>query len=106
MPGESLEMFANGLGNVTEVVAPGIAAPWERLAQTFNSPSVVVDGVEIQASFSGLAGETAMFQMNAQFPPTIPLGTAVPLFVKLVLADGTILKSNAVTVAIATAPGP
>jgi uncharacterized protein (TIGR03437 family) len=62
---------------------------------------MVVGGVEIDPIFSGLApGSVGLYQVNAQLPPEVPVGMAVPMMINVVLPDGTVLESNAVTVAV------
>ena len=99
--GEYISIFANGLGEVIDGVAAGTPAPEERLVLLKNKIKVVLGGIEIDPVFAGLApGTVGLFQVNAQLPQGIPVGPGVPLYLKVILADGTVVSSNAVTLAI------
>ena len=101
VPGEYLTIYATGLGELTESLDSGAPAPVDRLVLVKNRVSVVIGGVEIDPSFAGLAPGTAgLFQVNAQLPRYVPIGQAVPLYIKVILSDGNIISSNTVTVAI------
>ena len=100
--GEYLTIYATGLGDVVDGVPAGTPAPLDRSILLNNNISVVVGGVEIEPAFAGLAPGTAgLFQVNAQLPDSVPAGPAVPMYIKVTLADGTVVESNKVTVAIA-----
>jgi uncharacterized protein (TIGR03437 family) len=101
VPGEYLTIYATGLGEVSEPLDSGALAPVDRLVLVKNRVSVVIGGVEIDPSFAGLAPGTAgLFQVNAQLPRYVPIGQAVPLYLKVILSDGNTISSNTVTVAI------
>lgn len=104
--GEYLTIYASGLGEVVDGVPAGNPAPLDRTVPLNNPIKVVVGDVEIDSSFAGLAPGTAgLFQVNAQLSAQVPTGAAVPLYLKMTLEDGTILKSNTVTVAVTDAIG-
>jgi hypothetical protein len=46
------------------------------------------------------ASFVALNQVVVLLPQTVPTGDSVPMFVKVVLTDGSIIRSNTVTVAI------
>ena len=105
--GEYISIFANGLGEVINGVAAGASAPEDRLVLLKNKIKVVLGGIEIDPSFAGLApGTVGLFQVNAQLPPEVPVGLGVPLYLKLILADGSVVSSNTVTVAISSSGDP
>jgi uncharacterized protein (TIGR03437 family) len=98
---EILSIFATGLGQTLDSVPQGTAAPQDRLVRLTNTIKVVVGGVEIDPLFSGLApGAVGLYQVNAKLPPEVPTGAAVPMAVQVILPDGMVVESNAVTVAI------
>lgn len=105
MPGEYLEIFANGLGSVSATVAPESPAPTDQVVSLVNTASLTIGGIAAPAAFAGLApGEVATFQVNVQIPANVPAGPAVPVSISMILPDGTAVTSNTVTVAIASMP--
>jgi uncharacterized protein (TIGR03437 family) len=101
-PGEYLEIYANGLGATSETPAPGKPAPLDRLIRVAGSVTVVFgDGLRAPVTFAGLTpGSVGLFQVNVQVPSGTSFGDAVPLYLELAREDGTILRSNTVTIAI------
>jgi uncharacterized protein (TIGR03437 family) len=86
---------------VVDGVAAGTAAPMNRPVQTKSQIKLVLGGIEVDPEFAGLAaGTVGLYQINAKVPGEAPAGSAVPLYLKMTLADGTILQSNTVTMAI------
>jgi len=107
VPGEYISIFANGLGEVIGGVAAGAPAPDDRLVLLKNKIEVVLGGIEIDPAFAGLApGTVGLFQVNAQLPPDVPVGLGVPLYLKVILADGSVVSSNTVTMAVSSAHDP
>ena len=99
--GEFVTIYANGLGEVVDGVPTGTPALLDRLAPLRNKVSVVVGGIAIEPAFAGLApGTTGLFQVNAQLAQGVPIGPAIPLYIKVTLADGTTFASNTVSMAI------
>jgi uncharacterized protein (TIGR03437 family) len=99
--GEILSIFATGLGQTLDNVPTGNASPQDRLVRLSNTTKVEIGGLEIDPLFSGLApGTVGLYQVNAKLPPEVAAGPAVPTVVRVVLQDGTVVESNAVTVAI------
>jgi len=99
--GEFVTIYASGLGEVMDDVPVGTAAPSDRLVLLKNKVRLVVGGMEVEPAFAGLAPGTAgLFQVNAQLPPNTPTGLALPLYVKVILPDGTTFASNTVSTAI------
>ena len=77
------------------------AAPLNRTVPTKIKVKVVLGDVEIDPEFAGLApGTVGLYQVNAQVPSVMPAGSAIPLYLKMTLPDGTVVLSNTVTVAI------
>lgn len=73
--GQQIQLFANGLGAVTNQPASGDPAPASPLAQT-KSPAVVTIGTQqANVSFSGLApGFAGLYQINATVPAGLTPG--------------------------------
>jgi len=99
--GEYLSMYANGLGPLQEDLPLGTPAPLDHAVETKDQVIVVIGEVELPASFAGLApGATGVYQVNVRLSPDVPSGNAVPFYLRVVLSDGTVVKSNTATVAI------
>lgn len=97
-----IEIFATGLGAVSNQPASGAAGPSGPLAETTTTPTVTIGGVSSPVSFSGLApGLTGVYQVNALVPAGAPAGNAVPVVLSI---GGSV--SNTVTLAIASAAPP
>jgi uncharacterized protein (TIGR03437 family) len=101
LPGENLIIHASGLGEVVDGVSAGTAAPSDKPIPTQNQVKLVLGGVEIDPTFAGLTpGTVGLYQVNARLPDDAQAGSAVPLYLKVILSDGTIIQSNTVTMAI------
>jgi uncharacterized protein (TIGR03437 family) len=82
----------------------GEVAPLDRKILLQNSLKVVINGVEIDPIFAGLApGTVGLYQVDVKIPANAPIDSAVPLSLKVRLADGTEILSNPATVAIGAA---
>jgi len=102
--GEYVTIHSSGLGEVVDGVNAGTAAPSNRLVPTQNKIKLVLGDVEIDPEFAGLApGTVGLYQVLAQVPSEAPVGADVPLYLKITLPDGTTIRSNSVTVAVAEA---
>ncbi len=94
--GDWLEIFAAGLGPVSNPPATGDPSPASPLSRTQSTPAVLVGGVAAPVAFSGLApGFVGLYQVNAQVPEGAASGEAVSLSLTI---GG--IESNVVTVAI------
>jgi uncharacterized protein (TIGR03437 family) len=70
--GETLVIYATGLGPVTPVATTGAFAPSTILSTTINTPTVTIDGTSLHVVFSGLTpGFVGLYQIDAQVPPTL-----------------------------------
>lgn len=100
-PGAYLQIYATGMGAVTNRPPSGHPAPVSTLSWTTTMPVVAVGGIAAPALFSGLV-PTAIgyYQINFQVPAGTPLGDAVP--VTMSMAG---IPSNTVTIAL-KAPTP
>ena len=73
--GQVVELFANGLGPVTNQPATGEPAPSGTLAKTQATPTVKIGGADATVEFSGLApGFAGLYQLNVVVPPGINAG--------------------------------
>ena len=94
--GEYIEIYATGLGDVSNRTALGAASSGEPLARTLASPTVTIGGVTAEVTFAGLApGYAGLYQINARIPEGAPTGVDVPI----VLTIGGI-ASNTATIAV------
>jgi uncharacterized protein (TIGR03437 family) len=100
-PGDHVRIYASGLGTVNLHLAPGEAAPMDRLAVLDNRATILLGGLELKPAFAGLApGTVGVFQIDLQIPPHAAIGPEIPLSIRLELADGTELLSNLASLAI------
>ena len=73
--GQTIQLFANGLGAVSNTPATGDAAPSAPLSQTTTTPTVTIGGAPGLVSFSGLApGFAGLYQVNVVVPSSIAAG--------------------------------
>jgi uncharacterized protein (TIGR03437 family) len=99
---EFLTIYASGLGEAIEPVSLGTPALLAPFALARNTVRVVIGDVEINPSFAGLApGTVGLFQLNVPLSEAVPAGPAVPMYVRVILPDGSVIESNRVTIAIA-----
>jgi uncharacterized protein (TIGR03437 family) len=62
---------------------------------------VFLGGVEVSPDFAGLApGAIGLYQIDVPVTAAVPSGPNVPLRVEVTRADGSVVTSNEVTVAI------
>jgi len=82
-----IQLYANGLGPVTNQPPDGVAATASPLSQTPTTPVVTIGGAAVPASdvaFSGLApGFPALYQINVKVPATAQTGNAVPITLQI-----------------------
>lgn len=100
--GGAISIYATGLGPVQIDLPAGQAASLQKLNPTKLPVSVLIGGINAKVGFAGLApGFTGLYQVNATIPESAPTGDAISLEIDVQLPDGTVVKSNSVTVAIA-----
>jgi uncharacterized protein (TIGR03437 family) len=91
-----IDIFATGLGPVTNQPASGAPAPSVPLAWTTANVTVTIGGAPATVSFAGLApGWVGLYQVNVQVPANAPVGDAVPVSLSVGGA-----ASNQVTMAV------
>ncbi|MBI2817904.1 MAG: TIGR03118 family protein [Acidobacteria bacterium] len=99
-PGETIVIYATGLGQVTPAVPTGALPAGQ--TTTVTTPTVTIDGINAQVVFSGLAGCcVGLNQINVVVPQNVRAGTNA----NLVLSIGG-KQSNTVTLAIGATAGP
>jgi uncharacterized protein (TIGR03437 family) len=100
-PGDTLVIYANGLGAVDRVVAPGEPAAASPLSRVLATVRVKVGEVFVPVTFAGLAPDLAgVYQVNVALSEVVPLGPEVPVTLEIQRPDGVILQSNVVTISI------
>lgn len=73
--GQVVQLYANGLGPVSNQPATGDPAPASPFAKTTTTPIVTIGGQSASVSFSGLApGFAGLYQINATVPANIATG--------------------------------
>ena len=94
-PGDTIIVYATGLGAVTPSVADG-AASLDALRQTLTQPVVLVGGLAAQVQFSGLSPQfVGVNQLNIVVP-NVPSGNNVPIQIQV----GGITSPNTITIAV------
>lgn len=95
--GDVLEIYATGLGAVSEAPEAGAAAPTDRLAPMMAQPVVRLDNLPQEVLFAGLApGLVGVYQVNVRVGKEVSAGDAVALVLEIAGA-----RSNTVTIAVA-----
>ena len=73
--GETISLYATGLGAVTVDLPLGAAGPAAPTATTAASPQILLGGAPLTVIFSGLApGYVGLYQVNASVPSASPQG--------------------------------
>jgi uncharacterized protein (TIGR03437 family) len=96
--GEAIEIYATGLGAVSNPPALGYAAAASPLSRTAGETIVEIGSSRAEVLYSGLApGLPGVYQINALVPLDAPTGDRAPLTIR-VNPQG--VRSNPVTIAI------
>jgi uncharacterized protein (TIGR03437 family) len=94
-PGETVVVYATGVGPLDTPQATGYAAPGDRFVSTVSTPVVTIAGQAGAVYFSGLSpGYVGLYQINVTLPASLPSGTQ-----QLVVTSNGI-ASNSVSIAI------
>jgi uncharacterized protein (TIGR03437 family) len=95
---EIIEIYATGLGAVSNPPPAGAGASAENPSRTAGSTILMIGSVRAEVLYSGLApGLAGVYQVNARIPDNAPAGDRVPVMIQ-VNEKG--LRSNAATIAI------
>jgi len=81
--GETLILWATGLGAVSPSVPTGQPPGAGVVAVTRTNPTVTVGGASGTVLFSGLSGFAGLYQVNVQMPSQVAAGTATPLVLSI-----------------------
>lgn len=74
--GNTIVLYANGLGPVSNTPASGDPAAASPLSKTTTTPVVMIGGQQAQVTFSGLVpGLPGLYQMNVVVPSATPTGS-------------------------------
>ena len=96
--GEAIEIYATGLGAVTNPPPGGEAARSDPLSRTIQQVVVTIGGARAEVLFSGLTpGFTGLYQVNARVSQSAPVGDDVPVLLRM---GETGPPSNTVTMAV------
>ena len=78
--GDTIVIYATGLGATVPPVPTGFAGPAAPLAMAAIVPDVTLGGVTLPLYYAGLApGEVGVYQINALVPGWAPVGMQLPL---------------------------
>ena len=81
-PGDSIVIWATGLGRTTPSIDSGMPAPSDPLPYAVIQPTVLIGGVALDILYAGLVpGSVGLYQINATVPRSVPLGLSMPLLV-------------------------
>jgi len=82
--GDTIVIYAVGLGRTSPQIEAGAPAPYEPLAWADITPVVEIGGMEIPVLYGGLTpGEVGVYQINAKLPTWgVPTGMSVPLRIR------------------------
>ena len=107
--GESISIYADGLGSLSETLPAGAPAPLDRPILGKAPVKVVIgdSALVLTPSFVGLTpGAVSLFVVSVRLTDDVPTGSSVPLSLNVTLSDGTVVSSNTVKIAIANADVP
>jgi uncharacterized protein (TIGR03437 family) len=78
--GDTLTIYATGLGRTSPSVETGVPAPSEPLAVAVISPQVTIGGAPANVQYAGLTpGQVGVYQINVRVSDRTPLGLSIPL---------------------------
>ena len=82
--GDTLTIYATGLGRTVPAIEAGAPGPYAPLAWAEISPIVDIGGMEIAVSYAGLTpGMAGVYQINVNVPTWgVPTGMSVPLTIR------------------------
>ncbi|MCX6626214.1 MAG: hypothetical protein NTW28_01105, partial [Candidatus Solibacter sp.] len=81
-PGDSIVIWATGLGRTNPAIDAGMPAPSDPLPNAVIQPSVLLGGVALNVQYAGLVpGSVGLYQINAAVPQSVPPGLSIPLVI-------------------------
>lgn len=81
--GDTLVIYATGLGKTFPAIDAGIPAPTDPSPQPLLPPLVTLGGVPLQVLFAGLApGQIGVYQINVRVDARAPTGLRIPLEIR------------------------
>jgi uncharacterized protein (TIGR03437 family) len=94
--GDTLLVYANGLGAVTPAISDGVSSP-DTTRVTMATPTVLIQGIAAKVQFSGLSPKfPGMNLLSVIVPPGITAGDQVPIQIQM----GSITTSAQLTIAV------
>jgi uncharacterized protein (TIGR03437 family) len=80
--GDSITIWATGLGRTNPPIDTGMAAPADPLPAAVIAPTVLLGGMALRVDYAGLVpGAVGLYQINATVPIGVPQGLDIPLVV-------------------------
>jgi uncharacterized protein (TIGR03437 family) len=81
-PGDSIVIWATGLGRTSPAIDSGMPAPSDPLPYAVIQPTILLGGVALDIQYAGLVpGSVGLYQINAGVPRSVPLGLSMPLVI-------------------------
>jgi uncharacterized protein (TIGR03437 family) len=81
-PGDSIVIWATGLGRTSPAIDSGMPAPADPLPNAIIQPSIQLGGVALDIQYAGLVpGSVGLYQINVAVPKSVPTGLSVPLVI-------------------------
>jgi uncharacterized protein (TIGR03437 family) len=81
-PGDSITIWATGLGRTSPPIDSGAPAPSDPLPTAIIAPTVQIGGATMNVDYAGLVpGSVGLYQINATVPKSAPVGLEIPLVV-------------------------
>jgi len=81
-PGDSITIWATGLGRTSPLIDSGMPAPSDPLPSAVITPILTIGGSPITVDYAGLVpGAVGLYQINATVPRSAPQGLDIPLVV-------------------------
>jgi uncharacterized protein (TIGR03437 family) len=80
--GDSITIWATGLGRTNPSIDSGVAAPSDPLAGAVIAPTVTLGGMALRVDYAGLVpGSVGLYQINATVPAGVTQGLDIPLVI-------------------------
>jgi uncharacterized protein (TIGR03437 family) len=80
--GDSITIWATGLGRTNPPIDSGMAAPADPLPSAVIAPTVILGGASLRVDYAGLVpGSVGLYQINATVPMGVPQGLDIPLVI-------------------------